>query len=194
MGVPCLVDPDGTLLKQIGIARSNFPIATIWDTTGTLWWWSYVDVVPTGQDLKKFLAELTASTQPFEEVKKFHSHFTREACVAESVGVGELGVSAAGIGRVVSLEDDSLHRVGPLTGCVISGNGRWLAAMDMYLQCIRVYELEKGGLWQRCVAIPMLFVHVHGMCLIPSISRPENFFGLTLYPPALLIQLSGPFS
>lgn len=145
-GVPCLVDPDGTLLKQIGIARSNFPIATIWDTTGTLWWWSYVDVVPTGQDLKKFLAELTASTQPFEEVKKFHSHFTREACVAESVGVGELGVSAAGIGRVVSLEDDSLHRVGPLTGCVISGNGRWLAAMDMYLQCIRVYELEKGRL------------------------------------------------
>lgn len=144
-GIPSVIDSEGKVLKAISAWREDFPIATIWDSTGVLWWWSYVNLAPTGSDLKEFLSKLNESQHPFEEARQFVKT-TPAGCIAESVGRTQINIPTAAIKKAIPLEDDSVHQIGPLEGGTISGNGRWFAALDFYKQCIRVFELQDGRL------------------------------------------------
>ncbi|GIV56760.1 MAG: hypothetical protein KatS3mg040_1528 [Candidatus Kapaibacterium sp.] len=141
-GIPAVIDADGKLLKSIKAWDIGFPLLTIWDSTGTLWWWAPVESVPSGNDLPRLLDSLERSTAPM--ISKKFMRTTAKPFIAESVGRSHLSCSMANVSKVVPLQDDSTLAVGPLFGPAISGNGKWFAAMDFHRYSVRIYQLPEG--------------------------------------------------
>jgi len=140
--IPAVIDTGGIILKPINAWNTLTVMLTIWDSTGTLWWWSPVEDVPTGDALKRFLDTLKKSTSPM--VSESYRRTVSKSFAAATVGWQKLSSPQAQISRVISLKDDSTNAVGPLYGPVISSNGLWLAAFDFYRYSIRVYQLPSG--------------------------------------------------
>lgn len=141
-GIPAVIDAEGKLLKPIKAWDIAFPLLTIWDSTGTLWWWAPVESVPTGGYLAHFVDSLERSTAPM--ISTTFIRTTSKPFVAGSVGRTNLSCSMANVGKVVPLQDDSTLAVGPLFGPAISGNGRWFAAMDFHRYSVRIFHLPDG--------------------------------------------------
>lgn len=139
---PTIIDADGALLKPIKAWDLGPPLMTIWDSTGTLWWWAALEDVPTGKGFRLLLDSLDRSSEPLLPLRFVRT--LSKPLVATSVGHTSLGCANTTIRSVIELQDDSSLAVGPLSAPVISGNGKWLAAFDYYRYSIRIYQLPEG--------------------------------------------------
>ncbi len=141
-GIPAVIDAEGKLLKPIKAWDIAFPLLTIWDSSGTLWWWAPVESVPTGSYLAHFVDSLERSIAPM--ISTTFIRTTSKPFVAGSVGRTNLSCPMANVSKLVPLQDDSTLAVGPLFGPAISGNGKWFAAMDFYRYSVRIFQLPDG--------------------------------------------------
>lgn len=140
--IPVVMDTNGTLLKAIHGWKRYLPILTMWDSTGTLWWWAVIQDVPTGDALEQFLDSLGRSTQPL--LSQGHYRALQKPAYAVSVGQKRVFCDTAQIQQSIFLRDDSVLAAGQLWQPIIDKTGKWLVVADITAMNIRVYDLQTG--------------------------------------------------
>ncbi|MCX8051035.1 MAG: hypothetical protein N3B17_03965 [Chlorobi bacterium] len=147
-----VIDTTGVLLKPINAWEPSLPWMTVWDSTGTLWWWAQVNHAPTGDKLSYFMDSLNATNSPL--LPRGYLQTVRKQFHAISVGTPEVSCPIVEMVSRVRLQDDSTTMTGQLFSPVFSSDGRWFAALDFYTQGIRVFDVSKGSQAAHIVANP----------------------------------------
>lgn len=180
--IPTLVDTDGALLKAINAWDPQLPFLTIWDSAGTLWWWSTLDNPPTGKKLRSLLDSIAKSAEPL--LSRQYVSSVRKPFHAESVGYDAVPCPVAKPLLRVRLQDDSTTALGRLTAAEMSSNGQWLAAFDFYKYSVRLFEIPSGKMIRHLQAdtsagrgrswyAPNWLYHSHKQYLWNALTQPQ---------------------